>query len=284
MKVRQSNCRTFITIGKEQTVKDLSRFATEDWPLHPSGMRGLLMCPWRIVAKYLADTAVDEPPGPAADTGSAAHAAVAAMHRGASVADALSVMGGRLPDYPQADLNDAAALFLAYATDPRNSSARVVLVEHPITFQISPAEEDKTQAPISVVGTLDQVREEDGKLRIWDFKTSKLDPIALLNNHALQVAAYCVGASIALQRPVDPGGLILPRRYGKGATHWMYPWTLADAEHLVEGIRHAVAAVRNGHVWHTPGEGCTWCWMRTPDTCLPKLQQLKRTSLKTVCI
>jgi hypothetical protein len=53
-------------------------------------------------------------------------------------------------------------------------------------------------------------------------------------------------------------------------------WTLADCEHILEEVRHRVARVRAGHVFHFPTDSCRWCVARTPDVCFPKLLEVKR--------
>lgn len=258
--------------------KDLARFATEDCPLHPSGLRALLICPWKVVMRYLAVREEEEEHGVAGDTGSAVHVAAAEMHRGKGPAECLQAMGARQREYPQADLQDAAGLFLAYSRDPRNSRAVVVAVEEPVKFSIQAAPEDPTGSPIEVIGTLDQVREDHlGRLELWDLKTSKKDPMALLRNHTFQIAAYCVGATIKLGRPVRPGGVILPRKYkdmnGNGPVFWKFPWKFEDLEQILSAVRHRVAQIRSGVFWHVPTDDCEWCQARSPDLCLPKLQE-----------
>jgi hypothetical protein len=255
-----------------EDVKDLKLFGTEVYPLHASGLRTLLDCPWRCVLDYL-----EEPEGEggiAGDTGSATHVAVAEFHRGRDISACIEAMSADLARYPRADLVDAAGLFLKYASDIRNR-VRVVLVEHRVAFTISPAPEDETQAPIQVVGTLDQVRDIDGRLSLWDLKTSKRDPMELLGLYTFQIAAYCIGASLFLERPVHPGGIILPRKYTKDTSsspaHWHYPWKLEDIEHILRGVRHTVARIRAGDLWHKPSADCMWCSQKSPDFCLPKL-------------
>jgi|HubBroStandDraft_2_1064218.scaffolds.fasta_scaffold81007_2 RecB family exonuclease len=257
---------------------DLTEYATEEYPLHPSGMQALLVCSWRMASLHMLPVA-DEG-GVAGDTGSAVHKAAAAFHGGKGVADALAVMQACTSEYAKADLQDAAGLFLRYASDARNIGATVVLVEAPIAFSIAPAPEDRTQKAVSVIGTVDQVRQHpDGRLRVWDIKTSKKDPAEVLNGTVYQMAAYCVGASAKLGKRVDPGGVIMPRRYTADASNspvfWAYPWTYDDLETIMEAVRHAVAAVRNGHLAHMPNDGCRWCHHRSPDLCLPKLKQYR---------
>ncbi len=257
-------------------MKDLNRFATEDFPLHPSALRILIDCPWRLVMLYL-DTP-DGESGPAADTGSAVHAAACALHQGKEVAESLAVMSAKLSEYPRADLVDAASLFLKYASDPRNRGAEVLLNEQPISFQVAAAPEDPTGEPLIFVGRVDQVRRTD-RLRVFDIKSSKRDPMELLHESLFQMAAYCVGASVLLKERVDPGALIMVRKY-KATDHanapvfWHFPWTFHDCEQILDVVRHRVAEVRRGVLYHNPKEDmCRWCHQRTPDVCFPKLQE-----------
>lgn len=218
--------------------------------------------------------------GVAGDTGSAVHAAAHAMHDGKEVAECLKIMQAKLAQYPRADLLDAADLFLKYAGDVRNKEAKVILNEMPLKFQIAAAKEDPTGEPIAFIGRLDQVREVDGRYKVYDIKSSKKDQTELLHEHTFQMAAYCVGASIVLQKPVDPGALILVRRYknsdySNSPVFWHYPWTYADCEKLLDVFRHRVAEIRSGMIYHNPVESsCRWCHLRTPDLCFPKLKQV----------
>lgn len=258
-------------------MKDLTKFAT-DVPLHCSGLMALVRCPWRAVMHYLYDP--EDEGGVAGDTGSAMHKAAAAMHRGKDAAASLEVMQGMVHEYPRADLQDAAAMFLSYTADDRNRTAESLLVEEKIAFQIAAAEDDPTGAPIQVVGTLDQVRLTDGVPHLWDIKTSKKDPLLLLRKHQMQLAAYCVGATIRLGRTVQPGGVLCPRRYKSSSpstspVFYHAAWTFDDIEQILLPVRRIVAEIRRGVVWHTPNEDCDWCIGRSPDLCLPKLKALK---------
>ena len=130
-----------------------------------------------------------------------------------------------------------------------------------------------------MTGTLDQVRIVDGVARLWDIKTSKKDPLFLLRKHGMQLAAYCVGATIKLGRPVQPGGVLCPRRYkssGPSTSPVFYhaAWTLDDAEQILLPVRLKVSEIRRGIVYHMPNDGCDWCVGRSPDLCLPKLKSL----------
>jgi hypothetical protein len=263
------------------------RFAAQDgYILHPSIMRSLLLCSWTVAARSIMKLAPEEG-GVAGDTGSAVHAAAAAFHRGSSVMEALAAMAARKAEFPLADMGDAAAMFVQYAADVRNSGAQMALVEEPIAFDIAPADGDPTGMPIHVEGRVDQVRRHaDGVVRTWDIKSSKKDPLDVLHSSTLQMAAYTVGASIKLGIDVQPGGIIAVRRYRGDPSHsqvfYSHAWTLADCEHILEPVRRAVADVRRGRVHHLPGELCKYCHLRSPDVCLPKLKDAKREYAKSL--
>lgn len=258
-------------------MKDLRLFGTEAYPLHPSALSATVECPWRAVMAFLFTS--DDDHGVAGDTGSAMHRAAREYHRGATIAAALGAMQEGTPEYPLADLSDAANLFLKYAADVRNSGAEIVLNEQNIAFEISPAPEDPTGAPILINGRLDQVRVADDRLVLVDIKTTKKDPHEMMAVYAMQQAAYMVGASVLLKKPVEAACLLYPRQYkanpSSSLVFYHYPWTLKDCEHILKGVRHVVARIRSGDVWHNPNANCHWCAARTPDLCLPKLQELK---------
>lgn len=259
-------------------MKDLSLFGTEAFPLHPSGLRGLIICPWKVTLMFLEEP--EDVGGQAGDTGSAMHKAIAAFHGGKGVAESLAAMNEGVAKYPQADLFDAAAMFLAYTGDSRQVNATVVLCEEPISFSIAAAEDDPTGAPIQIVGTLDQVRRDEyGRLKLWDAKSSKKEGNLLRRMYQFQIAAYAIGATIRLGESVDPGGIILTRKYkapySEAPVMWPYYFTLADTAHILEPVRRRVAEIRRGILYHVPNDDCNWCHQRTEDVCRPKLIQLR---------
>jgi hypothetical protein len=258
-------------------MRDLARFATADRPLRSSGLRSLVECPWRSVLKYLAAEEEDDH-GVAGDTGSAMHKAAAAFHKGKDLAESLGVMQAHTHEYPLADLQDAASLFLTYAQDPRNREATILLCEEKVTFTIAAAPEDPTGEAIVVEGTVDQVRMESGRPRVWDIKTSKKDPTEVRAKTTHQAAAYCIGASMRLNMPVHPGGIIMPRKYradGSGPVFWHFTFKFEDIEQILLPVRLRVAEIRRKQLYHVPNENCGWCHQRSEEVCLPKLQELR---------
>lgn len=255
-------------------MRPIALFGTKDCPLHCSALATIMQCSWRSALTYLFEP--EDPSGAAANTGSAIHAAIAAWHRGKDEPASVEEMCARVHEYPQADLAEAADIFLAYAADPKNQSAEIVLCEEQVSFALVPDPSDPTQAPIEVIGRCDQVRRENGIDRVWDVKSSSKDPIDLVNSHMVQVAAYCVGASLLLQRRVEPGGLILVRNYKRRMSVFRHvAWRYSDIEHILRPVRRRVAEIRAAQFDLTSGDHCKWCPVRTPELCLPKLKETR---------
>jgi hypothetical protein len=224
--------------------------------------------------------------GQAADTGSAVHKAIAAWHRnGQDYPAALAAMRDAITEYPLADLHDAELHFRPYTKDPRNIGAEIYAVEERVIFSLAPASFDPTQEEIVVRGTLDQLRFRDGQLYIDDVKTGKRkNGWDMMNHYALQLAAYAVGATKCCGQTVLPGAII--RTYGyrvrgadrpetePGGVFFNYTADLAQCDALLNAVRIAVAMIRLGQPWASPGEHCGYCPALGLDNCLPRLTQL----------
>lgn len=225
-----------------------------------------------------------ESSGAAADTGTAVHCGIKAFHDGDSPSQCLQRMQDcKAQDFPLAAMEEAAAMFLSYATDRRNIEAEVVLCEQEITYEIAAAETDPTGAPIVIEGTVDQVRRERGKLKLWDAKSSKLNPDLVRIAAGMQAAGYCIGATFKLGETVHPGGVIALRQYKSGTDNQQAPvfrhfsWEFEDIEQILLPLRLAVANIRAGRLYHIPTEGgCMFCRMKSPDLCVPKLKRTKK--------
>jgi hypothetical protein len=109
--------------------------------------------------------------------------------------------------------------------------------------------------------------------------------MAILMDSMYQMAAYCIGATILLEKEVHPGGIIMPRHYiGKNPSlappgvFWEAAWKFHHTAHILDGVRSVIASIRSGRVWMspnlTPMGHCNWCWFKTPDRCIPKLEEL----------
>lgn len=261
---------------------DMQNFASESYPLRCSALPLLVTCPLR--ASLMFSRMLTDESGKAADTGSAVHKAIEVWHtNGQDARDALKSMEAAIADYPLADLHDAALHFRPYIADPRNIEAEIVVVEKKITFALSPAETDETGKMIYVTGTLDQIRREHGRCYLYDVKTGqKYDGWTMMHTHALQIAAYCVGATQCLGYDVLPGAIIATRGYRKRGVQevdppgvfYQFAWGLPECHRLLDSVRHTVADIRSGRISIGPGEHCSFCPARGLDTCLPLARSL----------
>lgn len=255
--------------------RPISDFATATVPLHASSVPDLIKCALRSTMQYLFTEEFES--SEAADTGSMTHVGVADWHRNKDIANAVEEMRKSQERYPQANLSEAAQLFLNYTQDPRNQEAEVTVVEHKSSIIFTPASSDETKKAIVIVGTIDQIRVVSGQWFIWDLKTSKRTGEDQLNMYIYQLAAYAIMASNEFNRPVGLGGLLCPRHYRIGDNSkaiWKYPHRFNDIGPLINGIRFAVAAVRNGLVHPSPGEHCRYCPQQSTSQCIPLLRSI----------
>jgi hypothetical protein len=251
-------------------------------PLRASALSELVKCHWRETLLSL--DLVTDTSNAAADTGSAAHAAVFAWHNGRGLTDAINVMRSRLGEFPLADLVDAERFFRDYAADPRNQNVDVVLSEAYGDVEISPSSIDPTGKPIRISGHPDQVRRENGGLYLYDLKTgNRLDGWEMIHEHSLQFAAYCLISSKLLGQRVNPGSVIRVRGYrardrkkddpAPPGVFWPMPWDVEDVDLLLDSVRDAVARVRRGELYPSPGSQCRYCPAGGLQECLPALKR-----------
>lgn len=266
--------------------KDIRLFGTKDYPIHASAVPEIIRCQWKAAMIYLATP--DDESGEAADTGSMTHVAVAAWHRDKDIAAAISALRESEARFAKGNVSEATSMFYLYTRDPRNHCEIAtdqegrLLVEYKTQISITPSKSDPTQAPIEIVGTLDQVRLIYQKPKVWDLKTSKRPGLDQLNMYLYQIGMYSLMASKALGMPVSPGGLITPRHYKKGADpetsppgiFWEYPLRFNDIGPLINGLRNAVASIRAGTVHPSPGDYCRYCPMQSTGECIPLLRSL----------
>lgn len=259
--------------------RGLSDFGSAAHPLRCSALPLLTRCNWRAVMLYL--DLLEDRSGAAADTGSATHAAVEHWHQHGDTQAALDSVRAGLAKFPLAELDEVRLHFTPYTLDPRNR-VRLVVNEMPVEFTLDPADRDPTGLPIHVRGTLDQIRRgPDGRLYLWDLKTSKKDGYTLLHEHALQLAAYCVGAASKLNETVYPGGIIRSRGWRtRGCDPTTAPaGVFFHAEItpdviplLLDTVRESVASIRAGEITVGPGDQCSYCPAGGLASCLSRLQ------------
>lgn len=258
---------------------DLSIFGTAEHPLRPSALAWLVRCPVQAVLAMYDE--IDEG-GPAAQTGSLVHAAVAAFHlendHALKIGAAVAAMQQQAAAFPLADPTEARLYLEPYLADPRNAHAKTVAVEHRVRLELDPHPLDPTGAPVVVRGTLDQIREEGGRLLVCDLKTGQTSGWAMLHDYALQQAAYTLAARESGFPGAEPGYLI--RNYGyraRGAklpspdgVFWWLPFDADGARQLLDRVRLQVALVRRGEIDFGPGPHCTFCGQKGLDSCVPK--------------
>jgi hypothetical protein len=252
-------------------------------PIRASNLPMLVRCPFSYMLRISGDE--ESQPGVAADTGSAVHFAARCWHTIAKkdVKDALDMMLlNAESQYPAADIERAKKHAQAYFDDERNQKAKVIHCEEKVKFSIPPAKFDKTQEEIYITGTLDQIREEHGRLTVWDIKTGKrCTGYEMLDEHCLQLAAYLIGANKFLGRKVSKCGIIrtedyfkTPRERAVKPVFWECSFNLAGAELLMQSVQTTVAHIRNGTYSFMPGEHCNWCLPGKTNDCTPKYKEL----------
>jgi hypothetical protein len=155
--------------------------------------------------------------GPAADTGTAVHAAAAHYHTQKKGADAaVKAMRAGLNEYPFADLDTAEAHFRAYAGDPRNVSANVILCEAKVRL-VPPRGQRRSYAGRNrhrgdARSSPRSLRKADG--RGYQNRESP-EGADMLDSHCLQLCAYQLAASAHLGKPVTGAAILRTRDYLK---------------------------------------------------------------------
>lgn len=243
--------------------RDLKLFGSAAHPLRASSLPLLLQCPWSVVMKWL------EAPGDiseAADTGSAIHRAIAALHR--KEGDPLDVMARCRAAYPLADFREAERHYTAYAGDARNTASSLPYCEQEVALVIP---KKGRHREVVINGTLDQIRFDGRRYSLWDVKTGKRSGVEYLHAYAAQLAAYTMAARQTLKLDVHPGGII--RTYGyfakEPAVFFTSPLTVEDCDRVLELVADAVYAVRAYKPRITPGGHCGYCPASGLANCIP---------------
>lgn len=247
-------------------------FASESWYLRPSRIPKLFACPMSVFLSR-----EDESSSPAADTGSLVHEGAAAFHTTQGDAQFRREAGeealqSSFPKHPYANLAKATAIYTAYATDPENIEAEVVWCEKQVRLDLAPALDDPTGKPIVIVGTLDQVRRKDGKLKVWDIKTGEAkDGNETLDEYVLQQCAYVLAARQTLDPGILPGGFIHTPGYAKprGRRHIDLPLSVDDCLLFLAPLPRFVSLIRQGVPLFLPSAGaCQYCPVRPFKNCI----------------
>lgn len=210
----------------------------------------------------------------AADTGSAAGRMIELYHSNVLPADAIQQAGRECHErFPAADLEGAAKRALRYMRDERNPKGIASHCELEVDL-VLPGWDGEPD--VHLRGHLDQIRErQDGRLEVWDVKDGAPEGSKLVLDYAWQLAAYALGATEKLGRPVLPGGIIRLKGYDSeraGAdpsvcnVFFPMPWTLDQCRAQLDNAVYMIHLIRKGIVLRTPGVHCTWCRL-SPSTC-----------------
>lgn len=261
---------------------DFTTIGTEENFLRPSKLDRLVVC----TMQHALDLEIDEEDvsGPAADTGSLVHSAVAEFHMSPSVdegiARAWAALTANAHKFPLSDSNEARLFLKPYLEDPRNLRAKVHAIERLVKLTLPPHEIDPTGQPVVIQGTLDQIREEFGQLWVFDLKTGKPTGFDMIHAHTYQQAAYTlaaaaegfpvVGAKLIRNWSYRHRGAALPSPEG---VFLEMPFDLETAGILLDRVRVAVANLRAGKIEFGPGHACTFCRHGGLAACLPEARR-----------
>lgn len=254
----------------------------------------------------------DDEGGPAAQTGSLTHAGVAEFHRNRSniqerMRAAWDAISKAAPLFPLADPDEVRLFLTPYMNDPRNIFAEIVyakyngstepiaMVEQKVKFQLPPHPIDRSNTPIYVEGTFDQLRLINGIPNVFDLKTGRPSAWQMIHDYAFQMAAYTYGARVSGFPTCQPGRLIRAMGYREGkrtgkkdetlapfvdsikvdpeGVFLTNPFTADDVEHILETVRFHIGLIRNGEVNFYPGPHCSYCPHKGLFTCTEKFRK-----------
>lgn len=268
----------------------MSLFAGPGNPIRCSKLASIYKCSMRVVMLYDEE---DTEGGPAAQTGSVVHAGVAEFHRlendphstrKKAAWDAINVA---MTKFPLADATEVRLYITPYMEDPRNIDCRMIAVEQEVEFTLEPHPFDETGQKVYVQGTLDQIREVRNGGEIWDLKTGKKTGWELIHDHAVQIAAYTIGAKQWIKgrpypTPIEPGGIIRAMGYrartaegcSPDGVFYSMPYTSNELELILENVLMHVAMIRRGYATFGPGPHCTYCEFGGLAGCTQRYREL----------
>lgn len=260
----------------------LTTIATADCPLRASQLDKLVRCPLYGLTVLSPDV---DTSGPAADTGSIVHAAVAAFHREKELSRKGSAAVAEIQraalQFPLGDTHEAGLYLTPYITDPRNAAAEVIAIELPVQLTLPPHRLDPTGQPVVIHGTIDQIRRDHGRTLICDLKTGRRTGWEMIHDHSLQIAAYTLAARACGYPDAEPGYLIRAYRYRERTAtgispegvYWSLPFTAEDCRILLDRVVLELAHLRAGELNLGPGAHCTNCPLGGLASCLPAAKE-----------
>lgn len=175
-------------------------------------------------------------------------------------------------DFPKANLQDVGIWAQGYASDPRNAGCVVPKsCEKEVTLQLGKFE---------LVGHIDQMRNVNGALRVWDIKSGKPGGRDMVCSYAWQVSAYALACTETLGETVLPGGIIRIRSYAwNNRCRWdkedlsscpaffYMPWDLDACREMMASVHSHLTMLDEGRVHLHPGTHCMWCPGEAPNLC-----------------
>lgn len=239
--------------------------ASPETPLRISSLSSTVRCPGFLVSRLVEDNA-----GKAAQNGSAVGRVCQLWHEGWVLEEAIRKAQQEGDEWPQADWDTVRLWAAAYCADPRNgpSSEYGAVVrgscERVVTLCLPPDPEDPTRQPVYFRGHVDQIRERNGQLYVWDIKSGRGSGEELLAEYAWQLAAYSLACTQTMGRLVLPGGIIRLRAYDRHGSSapgvfWETPWTPEDVASMLSSALHEIGVIRSGKIPLRPGLHCAWC-------------------------
>lgn len=236
-----------------------------------------------------------------ANTGTLAHVSIAEWIKTGSIAEGVRAAKESQAKFLEAeeapgDIEAAQKWLAQYAKDPRNaplgewpkdrSIGRVDYVEERVGLVITLGEKE-----VCITGTLDQARrKEDGKLYVWDIKTSLYLPDReawhIYWSYFNQLFGYTKGLEFTLRESnktdtVELGGLILPRSYTarnetRKEVFYRGPHLKRSCHAtLLESIAEEIIAIRSGVITPSISVACNQCYVtQGPNECMALLQEI----------
>lgn len=194
--------------------------------------------------------------------------------------EAVAHLNGSLSwdDNPREVLDEVGTYLTIYAGKEVNQQANVLFSEYPWSCHVG-------RYPFA--GTIDQVREENGRLILVDFKTSSYRPTEEFLRRSYQLSLYAYALSKTCDRPPDEIWYYqlkdhLPYKrsgsWGKsgeerGPAIYKTFRSEADLRYLEKDVARICAAIRFSHFFRRPANlGACTGFCRYTATCLGEME------------
>lgn len=243
-------------------INDIGR---KEAPVRISSAPGWLSCEAFALGKSL----VTDTGSLAAEAGSAADLAIKLMHQGKTIEEAVEQA---ISAHPTAERPVVLNVAGKYWDDPVSKRYGTVLPESQDLEVCVEIDE------VHFIGHMDQVRELDGSLFVWDLKQSKFSGTQLTFDYIAQLVLYAKAATIWYGKPVGVGGIIRLSEYQKRTPEMAYyPTPIPDAmgDNIVRQITGSIRRARSRKpVAFRPCGRCYYCPLGGMDKCYATLASL----------